>query len=351
MKTKLMIAAVCAVAVSTAAWAGTEGHGGSGMYVGGQLLLADFVDNGLATGADLGANDPSDMHLSPSTIAKIHSCLGAIEKADAQGSETIDLLIAKLAQMGGHNSAASAFFLSGMCNLQWILVPGPLNDVEHPAVATDRKIVQLAIRRDASVRLDQDRLWQLPIEHRVGLLFHETAYFLLQNFAGYNGVSADNVTATVASDFTGLLFNGTFLRNFKTSSVVGKVYELFFYRDYLDSPTLLASAASAASELWNLKVGTLTHLYDLSSNGNARPINNRSTDLKLISKMEALAANPTTLHLPYARSILQDECADLESASDPTWGVCTNQRFYMADDCRRLQAVEEKLNQWYRNPS
>jgi hypothetical protein len=199
---------LCFLSVSFLAsnlYAGSEGHGGTGIWVNGHLYLMDLHDNGLDGSAVI------DRKLLPRQdyLERISTALKPIFP---QGGKEVRLVAQKITEIGNISSAMAETLVQGMLLYSWSMPADGLknsHDDNSPLVHSDGHKVQLALRTGRSIKFSGELVPLLPIEHRVALVFHEIAYAFTEPASIGDGWLQNS---SRAKDFTGFIFS-KILRN------------------------------------------------------------------------------------------------------------------------------------------
>lgn len=177
--------ALCALLIVPKAYAGTETHGGDGVYLNGNLYLLDLVEEGVQSSPYVEDLEPLE---------------GLEEKLEKQFKRLDDvptrMVAQKITELFKHSHSLGLRFVYGIMSHRWISVDHVLVDVPDEDSVLDfqnLELEQLAIRRASAIRISSQSWSKLDDFNKAALIVHEIAYFL-----------ADNSPA--ARDFTGVVF-------------------------------------------------------------------------------------------------------------------------------------------------
>lgn len=162
-------------------YGGNSSAGGDGVIIKGKPYLLDFVEANIHE--KIYFKNPKNYS---QTVAQTISADLGID------IETARLISSKLGELHDKNVVLEFLIKWRMFRLDWNIVPRnliPVHDEDVVFEFNDHELVQLAVRQDSAVYINQDQWELLDLANRAGLIIHEVMYSLRDSFNNNNHYS------------------------------------------------------------------------------------------------------------------------------------------------------------------
>lgn len=155
------------------------GGGGIGLQIGNKVYLYDFVEAGIEEDVYINSNVTDEMKASQAVSLQLRT-----------NAEVIEGVVKKINEIYRISPSFAFRLLTTLKSYQWRFVKPTLiqtRDIGRSPIQISADQKQIAYRDDKqmTVTIDKEILARMPINHQVGLYFHEILYSMSNDFDSY----------------------------------------------------------------------------------------------------------------------------------------------------------------------